>query len=294
MPRKDPTPLADRFFEKQTESSVDFEIVFAAFLSTLVLTYPAPRYPIIGEITAFGLLLVTLVRRIALASPFAPTSYILKKTRPVIEVASTSAVICLIVAGSWSIESLLGIPVSWIFSLSSLVGLAALLIIQELVFQDYAAWWHAKFKQRFEDMESFQALWLIMSVMFLKLSVAESNKSGREQLRERAAESQSMPSPDDPFKFLHREAGKLTVQFLIIVLIFFAVPVGVSYFAFGVAGFFLGISVVLVHDHSCFLYLAYGNPSYEEFRKTGWTIGIWMLLYVIELMVLLPEVQFPF
>lgn len=37
--REDPKSLADRFFEKETTNNIDFEITFAALLSTLVLTY---------------------------------------------------------------------------------------------------------------------------------------------------------------------------------------------------------------------------------------------------------------
>jgi len=280
--RKEPKPLADRFFEKQPTSNVDFEIAFAAFLATLVLTYPIPQYSIIGEVTAFALLAITLVRRIALASPFAPTSQILNRTRPIIEIASTSAVICFIVYVSWSARSLTSIAPQWMFSILTLSGLTALIVLQELVFRDYCAWWHAKFKQRFEDMESFQVLWGIMSVLFLKLSTAEKKKSSREQWRERSSMPQEMPSANDLKPALREDGVKLVIQIVVIALIFYALPMTVGYVGFGISGLFLGMSAVLIHDHSCFLYVAYGDPSYEEFRKNGWTIGLWMLIYVFE------------
>lgn len=262
--------------------------MFAAFLATLVLTYRIPQFPVFAEVVAFGLLSVTLVRRIALASPFAPTSQILSRTRPIIEIASTSAVICLFIHWSWSIETVAGIQSSWIFTGITIVGLSLLLIVQELVFRDYSAWWHAKFAQRREDMESFQALWLVLSLMFLKLSVAEKNKSAKEQWRENAIESNEFLPTDDLDDVMRKNSIKLAVQFTFILIISFAVPAIIGFVGFGVSGILLGISVVLIHDHSCFLYVAYGDPSYEEFRRKGWTIGIWMLVYVLELIVLLP------
>ncbi|WP_420182065.1 hypothetical protein ACNO8S_13450 [Haloarcula sp. KBTZ06] len=292
--RKEPKPLADRFFEKQPTSSVDFEIAFAAFLATLVLTYPIPQYSIIGEFTAFVLLFITLVRRIALASPFAPTAQILNRTRPIVEISSTSAVICFIVYISWSARSFTNIAPRWIFSIITLFGLTILVLLQELVFRDYCAWWHAKFKQRFEDMETFRALWGIMSVLFLKLSIAEKKKSSREQWRERSSMPQEMPSANDLRSALRKDSAKLVIQIVVIALIFYALPMTVGYIGFGFSGLFLGISAVLIHDHSCFLYVAYGDPSYEEFRKSGWTIGLWMLIYVFELIILFPGAQLPF
>ena len=93
MSRQKSRDLANQFFAKtDTESAVGFEIAFAALLATAVITYPTSQAQWIGEAAAFAVLLITLVRRMAVASLFASEANIMKHTVRLIVFATSSPV----------------------------------------------------------------------------------------------------------------------------------------------------------------------------------------------------------
>lgn len=93
----------EELLEIDRGAAIDYEITFAALLATAVLTVPnvsPPLYPVaIGS--AFLLLLVTLVRRMAFLNPYSKD--LLRRTTPVLVISTGFAVLYLaLVLGSFS------------------------------------------------------------------------------------------------------------------------------------------------------------------------------------------------
>lgn len=138
MSRSGGEDLADEFFAKtNVESTVGFEIAFAAFLATAVLTYPTLQAQWVGKTAAIAVLLFTLVRRIAIASPYASERKILEKTVRWIESATTICVIVLFYAFSERLSSLFGGSAYIWFAVVAPVILLLIVIAQEFLFRDY-------------------------------------------------------------------------------------------------------------------------------------------------------------
>ena len=149
MSRQKSQDLANQFFAKtDTESAVGFEIAFAALLATTVLTYPTSHAQWVGEAAAFTVLLITLVRRIAIASPFASEDDVMEKTVRLIEFATATCVIVLLFSLSELVAGHIGGKVIIWFSVLSPLLLLLGVLIQELLFRDYLVWWYAKFDEK--------------------------------------------------------------------------------------------------------------------------------------------------
>lgn len=66
---RDKKELADRFFESKSTEKVDFEITLATFFVTFAMSYPVGTTPIISELSAIGVLLVTFLDELLFLVP---------------------------------------------------------------------------------------------------------------------------------------------------------------------------------------------------------------------------------
>lgn len=276
--RKQERDLADKFFKKETTSAVDFEIALAAFLATLCLQYPVTGLEVpISQLSAFCLLIVTLGRRIAVSSPYAPDK-ILERTVILIEVSTTSCLISIFVAfGYRNSIPYLSEPLQFVlFSLPVMLFLA---LVHEVVFRDYMIWWHAKFLEKAENGDTFSDVWLVLSVITIW-----SSKYYRD-LPEIERHRQNLPSRkefkekfDLPIKDYFRLLLKVGGLFRAIYIL----PIVPSIVLFGVDGIALIPAIVAIHDQSAFWYVGYGDTSYEDFRRKLSTKAILSSIYILE------------
>ncbi|WP_336036650.1 hypothetical protein [Halobacterium yunchengense] len=141
----DSTRLVDIIFDKSQPESVDFEIAFTALIATgtLAASRSQAEHSLIVTICAVAVLILTLVRRMGVSSPFPDSDSILNSTVQPIEFLT---IVCLVEVSLVSLrtvglqESSLGV-----FSAILVVGVLGVVIIQELVFGDYMIWWGAAF-----------------------------------------------------------------------------------------------------------------------------------------------------
>ena len=286
----DSEEIADEFFGKEEVTSVDFEITFAALLSTMVLTFPVEHHILFGQVIAFSLLLLTLIRRMAITSPFSPKERILGQTTPLISFVSTSAIIYLIVA----LPSLTQwVPVSSSvasFSIFAVIALSITVIAQELLFRDYLAWWYVKFTQKKEQRDLLDGVWKDMAAVSYWASMARRNRETYRELGNRL----NTGRPDlSNYEFPPGEVLRTILAVSLLLTFIYSLPFLYSAYVFGPPGLLLIFAVVAIHDQSAFWYIAYGNPSYEDLRQHVVTIIIRTGLYVTVVAVLYSQLKIP-
>jgi hypothetical protein len=281
--------LADQFFDKEDVSTVDFEITLAALLGTALITYPVENHILFGQVVAFSLLSLTLIRRMAITSPFASEKAILGYTTPLISFASASALIYLIVTLLPNLTNIS--PISSQVILFAVFGLLLLIfavVAQELVFRDYLPWWYVKFKQKSEEQDLLEAVWRDTAILAYWASTARRNRETYRELGNRL--DNSRPDMSD-FDFTLKEAAKYVLTAVLFLFLLYLVPILYSGYLFGLEGVLVMPTVVFIHDHSAFWYIAYGNPSYEDLRRHIVTILVRTGLYITEVGFLLSHLH---
>lgn len=266
MPRRE--PIAEKFFEKDTQSAVGFEITFAALLATVALTYPIPGKPLHSELPAFFLLGITLIRRIAVASPFSPKERVWGPTTVGLEFATVFALISIFSGIILRIPLFQSSGVVYRFSIFTAVTFFILVLLHEYLFRDYFAWWHVKFAQRTEgENVSEGSLWHLLSSFSYLLSLARKNRDSWSQFKSRADSSAIGTSWDDvDFGAI----GELTWKAGLLLALIYGLPTLLGLLTLGPAGLLLVIAVIAIHDHSRFWYVAYGDTNYEDFVRPIW------------------------
>lgn len=275
MPRQD--PIAEKFFGKEKESAVGFEITLAALLATLALTYPVPGRRILSEGAAFLILVVTLLRRISMASPFAPEEKIQGVTNVCMEFATVFTLLSIFSGLSAQIQLPLISGTIANFGLLTFLTFLAIALLHEFVFRDYFVWWHAKFGQRANSQDSEDNLWRDLSVLSYAVSSARRNREAWKELPSRT--TVQTPSIED----YDINKGALIKAFLrlsIVLLLLYSIPLIAAFLLVGPAGILLVLTVVAIHDQSRFWYIAYGNASYEDFVRR-----IWVKIFVTTLLI---------
>lgn len=270
--------LADEFFRKDTENAVEFEIALAALLATLCLQYPVNGLGIpVSQISAFSILTVTIVRRVAVSSPYAPDD-ILQKTVPLIEIATTSCLLSVFSATAMN-DLFSVIRPSFAFILISLSTMMLLLVLHEYIFRDYLIWWHAKMLEKSEESEYFSDLWASVSIVSLIYSKYYRGLSDGDKFRKELPSKQSVY---DNFEFGIKQWSRVVIRAVLLFTFLYALPAIVTTVTFGVWGLFIIPSVVVVHNQSAFWYVGYGETSYEDFRRHPWTIIAFTSFYILE------------
>lgn len=290
MSRQKRRDLAEEFFAKtDTESAVGFEITFAALLATAVIAYPTSQAQWVGQAAAFAVLLITLVRRIAIASPFASEADIMQNTVRWIEFATATCVIVLLFSLAEFVAGTVGGRVIIWFSVLSPVLLMLGVFIQEFLFRDYLVWWYAKFNEKEERGDVFEPIWREFKLVCLWASRARQNRKSWRELNKRTESSLPDLSEVD-FDVAQIFKNVFGLGVLLSVLYFPSMLIGISSGTVLLPLVLPG--VIFAHDHSCYQYIAYGNTSYEEFRKPIWEIAVWAIVYISVVLLLLGRVPF--
>lgn len=284
--------LAEDFWKKSdTESVVDFEIALAAFLATVVLTFPTQEATWIGKAAASAVLLITLIRRIAIASPFAQEDKIMNRTTRLIEFFTATCVIVLFISLSEYLSELFGGSVLLHFSVTTVIILFILVFLHEFVFLDYLVWWYAKFDQKENRGDKFEPIWRDLKTISYWGTRARRNRESWKELSNNIDSTLAEPSDlFDDFEF-----SKFIRSVFVLFLFYFAISIPSGLFTISSGSILLFLSfpaVVFARDHACFLYVGYGNTSYEEFRKPVWEISLWSATYMLIVIRLLGYTPF--
>lgn len=253
--------LAKEFFQKEDLVTVDFEIALAALLATILLAYPLSDAVGVGKFLAISLLLLTVLRRMAIAGPFASTERILTRTMFPMNVLAACAVIYLIAlttrqaATSWPLGSEIQL-----FSLFTIGFLMGSVLLHEFMFRDYLAWWCVKFRQKELEETLFENIWREAALMAYWGAMARRDASSWRKF------GKLIPGgrPDTELNF---DRSELLRYFLGVGLIFtflYSIPVLIGMYLIGIVGIFLVFAVAWIHDHAAFWYIAYGNPTYDD------------------------------
>lgn len=288
--RNSSSDLAEDFFSKTRERGIGFEITLAALLATLVLTYPIPSNILLSQFAAFLLLLITLIRRVAQASPFAPEEEIMDATTPFLV---NSTALCLISLLSFVTfqASISGISKLWIFSLITVATLGLLLGFQEVILRDYLIWWYAKFKEKSERGDFPEGLWEDISHISYQFSRARQNHESHLRLREvRQRSNIEFPDPSELLFEDDRDLAKTLLASLLFIFLLYLIPLGAGFGLLGIEVILVLPAVVFAYDHSGFWYIAYGNVTYEDLRAhLLWIIPRTLLYLIIVAVIYKPD-----
>jgi len=293
MSRQKEPDLADQLFKKtDPESVIGFEIALAALLATAVLSFPTSQAQWVGEVAAFSVLFITLVRRISVASPFAPESKIMAQTVRPIELATTVCVVVLFFSLSENIANVLGWRVIIVFSIITPLFLLCMVFVEEVIFRDYLAWWYAKFSEKEKQAKVLEDLWEIAKLVSYWGSRARKSRASWKELGNRIKE----PLPDlSQFDISKTNKKKFFLNLFALVAFFIILHIPSVLIGISSGDLLVPLSlpaVIFAHDHSCYQYIAYGNVSYEEFRKPIWQVSIWGSIYMGVVLLLLGQTPF--
>lgn len=286
MPRRGRN-LADEFFEKSEKDAIGFEITLAALLATACLTFQIDGRELLGPIIAFALLLITLLRRMAKSSPFAPENRIYSTTSPLIEVSTTLSLVYLTSYLTKAVSGYFGsLDLPLTFALLSILLVSSLVLVDELVLYSYFVWWNAKFKEKAERGDPLEGVWRDVSILAYLISRAR---------RDRSAYQRIPKSAKQDIDFSDVEAGNVLRSAIgggLFLFLMYSPPLLLLGVTVGVTGLLLVPAVVYLHDHSCYWYVAHGNTSYEDFRKPWWAIILWTMGYSLVALYLMNSLPF--
>lgn len=132
-------PLED-ILEIDREPAIDYEITFAAFLATAILSTPnvsPPLYPI-AVLSAFILLFITLVRRIAFLNPYSKD--VLGRTTPLLVLSTAFGIFYIVLVFGSLTQTLIPIiePRASTLALAYLAVFCLIsVLLYEVIFRDF-------------------------------------------------------------------------------------------------------------------------------------------------------------
>lgn len=129
-------------FGIKTERTIGFEIVFTAFLATVILGAPDTQTILDSLIpwVAGGLLLTTLIRRMALDNVFIEAADVIRKTMWVIFVLTNIAVLYLSLSlGGW-LSNIIGINIYLLTGILLIGSTYGVVLAYEYLFYDFFLW----------------------------------------------------------------------------------------------------------------------------------------------------------
>jgi hypothetical protein len=267
--------VEERFSQSDTGEAVDFEITFAALLATLSLTYPNPTHPIASQLAAFGLLAITLIRRMTLLSDSVENEEetrrqaVMRWTIPFVEFASVSVILLLFIR-LYTIVQPTGVPETlfWVAAIFLILGIA---FFQELLFRDELLWWYWKIVKRYENNPD-SAFWLYLSARAWEFSQAPIADNGSGRFQGGPPTGQDDYSMRDAVRFLLKGTG--------LYLLGGGLLLGFGFFLLGWVGVVVVVAASTIRDQVRFWYAAYGNASFEQMTGPWYRTYLSVLVYL--------------
>lgn len=295
--------LVGLIFEKEQPESVDFEIAFTALVATATLTTldSGVRHSLIITFCALALLVLTLVRRMGVIGKYADEEAVLNWTVRPIEMLSIVCVLqisitVLSTVGYWAT----GINV---VSLSLIVAVLFIVVLQELVLGDYRIWWGSAFftkglavQNGSEEVDnSFYSLLLtVLGNFYFKFAYFVLQEPGVVPQRdvEKWNKLREFVEEMDKGERVHLSAARIFFGSGIILVVGYGVVSWIlSFTGFPVArGLLLLVTIMAIRHLIGFWYLAYGSQTLSRFLQGNThhlaTMGIygsvsyWLFFYV--------------
>lgn len=267
--------VEERFSQSDTVEAADFEITFAALIATLSLTYPNTAYPLVSQAAAFGLLSLTLIRRMTLLSDSVENEEgtrreaVMRWTIPFVEFASVSAILLLFIQ-LYTFVQPTGVP-DPLFWVGAIFLILVLAFFQELLFRDELLWWYSKIIKRYENNPD-SAFWLYLSARAWLLSQAPiaDNGSGRFQA--------GPPTGQDEYSMW--EAVRFLIKGAWLYLLGGGLLLGFGYYLLGWVGVVVVLAASTIRDQVRFWYAAYGNASFEQMTGPWYRTYLAVLVYL--------------
>lgn len=137
----------DEFFGESESQSVDFEIIFAATVSSITFTSYAisPVLHSVAKVAGATLLIATLARRLSLTGKFSRRDQIMVKTMPPIFYATVYCCIYFLSGISAQLGNLLPLSQHVFLGMSLIVGPLVLIAVYEGFYRDYILWASLRF-----------------------------------------------------------------------------------------------------------------------------------------------------
>lgn len=274
-------------FDKDVENSVSFEIAFTAFLFSIALMTPRTGsfLDTIAPVVGGGLLLITLIRRMALDNVFIDRQVVFESTLNWAIYFATF--LTLYVALSWAgiIDSVVGVGIYTLTGLVLLVIVFGSLAAYEAVYRDHMLWGAILFYNTAVDQTKnlgygVRVGWLMFARFTLRLSLNEYN---REHYVLRRIYDVDIESHETEGKLALGIIGVLIVLFLGLIVVVFAVPMswilGVPLGSVLVVNIALLASIYPAVSLIEFIYVRYGSANIEEVAKSRRNVLVLVLLY---------------
>lgn len=274
-------------YEKDIEKSVSFEIAFTAFLSSIALTTPRTGSILdwLAPWVGGGLILLTIVRRMALDNIFIDKNRIFESTLKGAIYFSTF--LMLYVALSWAgiIHSVIGV------NIYTLTGLVLLFIVfgsitaYELLYRDQMFWAAILFYNNAVDKSnelhySVRVAWLIFARFTLQFSLNEYNED--HYVIQRIYDI-DLDSYESEGRIALGVIGVFILLFIGVVVGVFAVPMswmlGVPFRNIILVNLALLVSIYPAVSLIEFVYVRYGSAKVADISSGRRNVVVAVLMY---------------
>lgn len=262
----------DAIYRKEPEQAVSFEIAFTAFIATVSLAAPktGTLLDLFAPWAASGLLLLTIIRRIALDNIFIDRERIFSTTLGYIAYITTFSVLYLCLALGEIFGDLLNVGPYLVTAVILVILFVVVTFGYEILFQDFMLWiamtlYNQAIDPSSDDHRAIRIGWLMMARSCLSFSLVGYNEEHYVIKRIQDIDLEG-----------GRKAGKIAMSiiygliFLLLLFVVGAVTVPLSWVLSIslLGGFLLNLALILsftlVVGFVEFVYARYGSGGDEE------------------------------
>lgn len=282
----------DELYESDPEQTVSFEIAFTAFIATVTLAAPMTGtiLDLLIPWAGGGLLLLTIIRRIALDNVFIEPEKIFQSTLAYVIYLVTFSVIYLALSLAGFIEAIFGFDTYVLTSIILITVVFGSLLIYEYFFHDLMFWGAVTFYNEAVDRTNdynhlMRVAWIAMAQRALTVSMINYNE-----------EHYVIKRINDIDVGNEADAAKIVLVFLYtIFLLILLVIVGLFAFLLSwitgmslLAAFLINISLLAVYISVVgfiqFIYSRYGSANINSVRSNPGFGRLIIMMYSIILL----------
>ncbi|WP_254279647.1 hypothetical protein [Haloarcula marina] len=282
----EPTKIdLEKVFQKNPNQTVDFEIVFAGLLATLLLTVSniSPILDFLSVVGAISLLFFTMLRRMALDNPFAHEEYLMEVSLTVIFITTFYSIIYLVMPVVERIPNWLN--ANFYLSLGALlfVVIYGVAIVYEISFRDFILWAGILFYNRHIDSRGNATgdRLLLASKWIIEHSLAspESLPDEVSKINDvEAVETNPLDKAGSSVGIVLGISAFIGIIVISVAIAWFVVTGAV--FAFGLGFAVLMLSLIPLVGLTEFWFARYGNTSFKELTNPSKRFPLYILAYL--------------
>jgi hypothetical protein len=164
----------ENLYQLDTEQTISFEIVFTAFIASIVHSTPRTGTILdsVAPVVAGGLLFITLIRKMALDNVFTSEKWLIGKSLSAIFYLTVFSTLYLSISFAERLAVVVGVNVYLLTAMILIIGTYGILIAYEITFEDFMLWSATAFyNQAFDEEKDYPRFYRIGLLMIARLSL---------------------------------------------------------------------------------------------------------------------------